>query len=63
MAAAPTLDRPQRAGHGILRLLVPLMLEPEQRGLPGEDPRHPVRTQHPQVSSFRHALQDGRRGG
>jgi len=26
MAAAPTLDRPQRAGHGILRLLVPLML-------------------------------------
>ena len=37
--------------------------EPEQRGLPGEDPRHPVRAQHPQVSSFRHALQDGRRGG
>ena len=37
--------------------------EPEQRGLPGEDPRHPARAQHPQVSSFRHALQDGRRGG
>ena len=37
--------------------------EPEQRGLPGEDPRHPVRAQNPQVSSFWHALQDGRRCG
>ena len=55
-------DLPQR-GHRDVPHGAVAVGEPEQRGLPGEDPRHPVRAQHPQVSSFWHALQDGRRSG